>query len=57
MIKIRVHWFQALLDQNVLECIKFWLEPLTDGSLPSLDIQLNMMNLLKKVFVVNQDAY
>ncbi|KAJ3252127.1 Transcription factor iws1 [Boothiomyces macroporosus] len=44
----KVHWFQALLDQNVLECIKFWLEPLTDGSLPSLDIQLNMMNLLKK---------
>ncbi|KAJ3268773.1 Transcription factor iws1 [Terramyces sp. JEL0728] len=45
----KAHWFQALLDQNVLECIKFWLEPLTDGSLPSLDIQLNMMNLLKKM--------
>ncbi len=45
----KTHWYPQFLDANILECIKFWLEPLGDGSLPSLDIQQNMMNVLVKV--------
>lgn len=37
------HWFVPMLEANVLECIKYWLEPLGDGSLPSLDIQLQLV--------------
>lgn len=45
----KTHWFAQLLDSNILECIKFWLEPLADGSLPSLDIQQSMLSVVEKV--------
>ena len=45
---LKPHWFGALLDANILECIKFWLEPLADGSLPSLDIQKQMYKALEE---------
>jgi transcription factor SPN1 len=43
----KVHWHQQLLEQNILECVKFWLEPLSDGSLPSLDIQQQLLDVMK----------
>ncbi|KAI8892489.1 hypothetical protein BC833DRAFT_611538 [Globomyces pollinis-pini] len=45
----KTHWFPQFLELNVLECIKFWLEPLADGSLPSLDIQNAMMTTVSKM--------
>jgi transcription factor SPN1 len=39
--------YELFLDNNILEGIKVWLEPmLGDGSLPSLDIQRVMMRAL-----------
>jgi transcription factor SPN1 len=43
----KVHWHPQLLEQNILECVKFWLEPLSDGSLPSLDIQQQLLDVMK----------
>ena len=34
------------LENNILEGVKLWLEPLQDGSLPPLDIQETLMKLL-----------
>ncbi|KAH6576088.1 hypothetical protein BASA50_000426 [Batrachochytrium salamandrivorans] len=45
----RITWFSQFLENNILEGIKLWLEPLTDGSLPSLDIQKGMMDALSKM--------
>ncbi|KAI8926194.1 hypothetical protein BC831DRAFT_457339 [Entophlyctis helioformis] len=45
----RVTWYSQFLENNILEGIKLWLEPLADGSLPSLDIQRNMMETLQKM--------
>lgn len=42
-------WFSQFLDAGILECIKFWLEPLSDGSLPSLDIQKAMVETLEQM--------
>ncbi|KAK5669779.1 hypothetical protein BDV3_003852 [Batrachochytrium dendrobatidis] len=45
----RITWYSQFLENNILEGIKLWLEPLTDGSLPSLDIQKGMMETLSKM--------
>lgn len=48
-------WFVLYVERSSLEygvlsrCASSRLEPLPDGSLPSLDIQTNMFNTLKKV--------
>lgn len=41
--------YEAILDNNVAESIRLWLEPLDDGSLPSIDIQNAMLDILKKL--------
>ncbi|KAJ2059110.1 Transcription factor iws1 [Coemansia sp. S146] len=41
--------YEALLDNNIVESIRLWLEPLDDGSLPSLDIQNAMLESLGKL--------
>ncbi|KAJ3200698.1 Transcription factor iws1 [Entophlyctis luteolus] len=44
------HWHDQLLDNNILDAMKLWLEPLrSDGSLPNLDIQKSMFNSLQKL--------
>jgi hypothetical protein len=44
---------QAILDSSeFLESIRRWLEPLHDGSLPSLNIQRSIMGQLKKVGIL-----
>ncbi|KAJ2701154.1 Transcription factor iws1 [Coemansia sp. IMI 209128] len=41
--------YEALLDNNIVESIRLWLEPLDDGSLPNLDIQNAMLDSLGKL--------
>ncbi|KAJ2496116.1 Transcription factor iws1, partial [Coemansia sp. RSA 2052] len=41
--------YEALLDNNIVDSIRLWLEPLDDGSLPSLDIQTAMLEALGKL--------
>ena len=45
----KTSWFPQFLDANILECVKFWLEPLSDGSLPSLNIQQQLLGVIEKV--------
>lgn len=46
---IRTHLHEQFLENQILEAVKLWLEPLPDGSLPSLDIQTEMLDILAKV--------
>ncbi len=48
-IQQRSQWWDAFLDNHVLEGIKAWLEPLADASLPALDIQRAMFKTLSEV--------
>ncbi|KAJ2549347.1 Transcription factor iws1 [Coemansia sp. RSA 1878] len=45
----KTHLNEAFLDNNIVDSIRLWLEPLDDGSLPSLDIQNAMLNILKRL--------
>jgi hypothetical protein len=45
----RTNLHEQFLENQILEAIKLWLEPLPDGSLPSLDIQNDMLDILAKV--------
>jgi transcription factor SPN1 len=40
---------QSIIDNNLLEAVKLWLEPLRDRSLPSLNIQREFFPMLKKM--------
>ncbi|KAJ2959406.1 hypothetical protein NQZ79_g5149 [Umbelopsis isabellina] len=40
---------EQFLENQILEAVKLWLEPLPDGSLPSLDIQSEMLDILNKL--------
>ncbi|KAJ7928914.1 transcription factor iws1 [Mycena leptocephala] len=40
---------QSIIDNNLLEAVKIWLEPLRDRSLPSLNIQREFFPMLKKM--------
>ena len=39
----------SILDNQLLDGIRLWLEPLPDRSLPSLDIQNSMLDILNTV--------
>ena len=41
--------FEHFLDNGILEAIRMWLEPMLDGSLPSLDIRKAMLDILTQV--------
>ncbi|KAJ2082163.1 Transcription factor iws1 [Coemansia sp. RSA 988] len=43
------HLYEAFLDNNIVDSIRLWLEPLDDGSLPSLDIQNAMLDALRNL--------
>ncbi|KAG2232789.1 hypothetical protein BDF21DRAFT_492479 [Thamnidium elegans] len=43
------HLHDAILDNGLLDSIRQWLEPLPDRSLPSLDIQNEMLDVLDKL--------
>ncbi|EJD49608.1 hypothetical protein AURDEDRAFT_100530 [Auricularia subglabra TFB-10046 SS5] len=40
---------QAIIDNNLLECVRRWLEPLPDKSLPALNIQTAFFDILGKM--------
>ena len=41
--------YDSILDNNMLEAVRIWLEPLPDGSLPSYEIQRTLINELTKL--------
>lgn len=47
----RTGYQQAILDNNLLEAVKMWLEPLSDKSLPSLNIQRALFPLLETMYI------
>lgn len=53
----RNQYVQSLVDPeiNLLEAVKFFLEPLDDGSLPAYNIQRDLMNALAKL-PINKEA-
>ncbi|EFP85355.2 uncharacterized protein PGTG_11524 [Puccinia graminis f. sp. tritici CRL 75-36-700-3] len=48
------HLETAILDNGVLEAVKKWLEPLPDRSLPALNIQRELLELLSKMSIDTQ---
>ena len=38
-----------MIDNNLLEAVRRWLEPLPDRSLPALNIQRELFNIIKKM--------
>lgn len=46
---------KKLLENNVLETIKKWLEPLPDHSLPNVKIKKEILNVLYNLKVSKQD--
>ncbi|KAF8322619.1 hypothetical protein DL93DRAFT_2071491 [Clavulina sp. PMI_390] len=42
---------QSIIDHNLLENVRIWLEPLSDKSLPGLTIQRNLFEALGKMFI------
>lgn len=47
----KTHLHQAILDNNLLEGVKRWLEPLPDRSLPALNIQKQLFGVLEKMTI------
>ncbi|VEU23167.1 DEKNAAC104215 [Brettanomyces naardenensis] len=41
--------YDSILDNNLLEAVRIWLEPLPDGSLPSYEIQKTLLKELTKM--------
>lgn len=41
--------YDSILDNNLLEAVRIWLEPLPDASLPSYEIQKTLLNELTKL--------
>jgi transcription factor SPN1 len=47
---------QSIIDQNLLEAVRLYLEPLPDHSLPGLTIQRTVFECLGKVAVISSMA-
>ncbi|EPQ26043.1 uncharacterized protein PFL1_06496 [Pseudozyma flocculosa PF-1] len=47
----KTHLQQSILDNNLLEGVKRWLEPLPDKSLPALNIQNQFFQILEKMSI------
>ncbi|CCM00115.1 uncharacterized protein FIBRA_02142 [Fibroporia radiculosa] len=47
---------QSITDNNLLEGVRRWLEPLPDRSLPALDIQKEFFPILKKMEYIDSSA-
>ncbi|CAA17070.1 transcription elongation factor complex subunit Iws1 [Schizosaccharomyces pombe] len=45
----KTHLYDTILDNNVLDSVRMWLEPLPDRSLPALNIQRSLMDILTKL--------
>ncbi|KAF9000685.1 transcription factor iws1 [Cyathus striatus] len=47
---------QSMIDNNLLEAVRRWLEPLPDRSLPSLNIQRELFNIIKKMEFIDSSV-
>ncbi|KAL0579059.1 Transcription factor iws1 [Marasmius crinis-equi] len=47
---------QSIIDNNLLDAVKRWLEPLPDRSLPALNIQRELFALLKKMEFIDSSV-
>ncbi|OCH95338.1 hypothetical protein OBBRIDRAFT_788216 [Obba rivulosa] len=47
---------QSIIDNNLLEGVRRWLEPLPDKSLPALDIQKEFFPILKKMEFIDTNV-
>ncbi|KAI0649074.1 hypothetical protein C8Q79DRAFT_490922 [Trametes meyenii] len=47
---------QSIIDNNLLEGVRRWLEPLPDHSLPALDIQKEFFPILKKMDFIDTNV-
>ncbi|PVZ98594.1 hypothetical protein BB558_005404 [Smittium angustum] len=41
--------FEPLLENNILDTLRLWLEPLDNGSLPNIDIQSELLNAMMRL--------
>ncbi|EPS43022.1 hypothetical protein H072_2985 [Dactylellina haptotyla CBS 200.50] len=46
---------KSIIDGNVLEAVRFWLEPLPDRSLPAYDIQRDLFQVLLEMQDIDYD--
>lgn len=46
---IKSNLYDSILDNNMLEAVRIWLEPLPDASLPSYEIQKTLLTELAKM--------
>ncbi|KAI0690156.1 hypothetical protein BC835DRAFT_1417977 [Cytidiella melzeri] len=52
----KTSYAQSITDNNLLEAVKKWLEPLPDKSLPALDIQKEFFPILRKMDFIDKDV-
>jgi len=45
----KANMLDTLLEHNILESIRAWLEPLPDASLPNIAVQKSLFEVLEKV--------
>lgn len=45
---------ERLLNENILEVVRKWLEPLPDKSLPNIKIKKGLLDVLKNIYI-NKD--
>lgn len=50
-ISLRNGYAQSIIDNNLLEGVRRWLEPLPDKSLPALNIQSAFFDILGKMYI------
>ncbi|GMF03263.1 unnamed protein product [Ambrosiozyma monospora] len=46
---LKSNLYDSILDNNMLEAVRIWLEPLPDSSLPAFEIQRTLFNELPKL--------
>lgn len=56
MVSFRTALAQSIIDNNLLEGVRRWLEPLPDRSLPALDIQREFFPILKKMEFIDTNV-
>uniref|UniRef100_A0A8H7Y353 TFIIS N-terminal domain-containing protein n=1 Tax=Psilocybe cubensis TaxID=181762 RepID=A0A8H7Y353_PSICU len=47
---------QSMIDNNLLDAVRRWLEPLPDRSLPALNIQREFFNIIKKMEFIDSSV-
>jgi len=47
-------WHDQIMENELLGAVRMWLEPLPDGSLPSLDIRRNLLFALNKMPITTE---